>query len=296
MPTNTDITNQKINSIFTHQMEPRDVTGYMLSRGVADYSNLYQWNNFETGYAFLFLLKIPDFLDKLRNKNTQYANLINSYCHILEYDFRSLDGLDNMTVETGDLNDGINTLPIITRVTEQAGSAFSMRYYERSGSIITKTHELFLRGVKDPRTQVKRYHGLIQPDTVSNPNGRLKSELEAGYEHETFEFLYFVTDNTATQIEKAYLLVSCQPTDANLQMYNYTKGEIAWSEVSVNFNGYPITGPGVTKKAKDFLAWVNERTIFDETRFGYKALSEMPAPGQHNVRADVHPESPEAEW
>lgn len=284
----TDITTQKVNSIFTHQMEPRDVTGYMLSRGVADYSNLYQWNNFETGYAFMFLLKIPDFLDKLRNKNDQYARLINSYCHILEYDFRSLDGIDNMTVETGDLNDGINTLPIITRVTEQAGSAFSMRYYERSGSIITKTHELFLRGVKDPRTQVKRYHGLIKPEG--------NSELEAGYEHETFEFLYFVTDNTATQIEKAYLLVSCQPTDANLQMYNYTKGEIAWSEVSVNFNGYPITGPGITKKAKEFLDWVNERTIFDETKFGYKALSEMPKAGEHNVRADAHPRSAEAEW
>lgn len=294
MANNTDIKTQNVNSIFTHQMEPRDVTGYMLSRGVADYSNLYQWNNFETGYAFLFLLKIPNFLDKLRNSNTQYGKLISSYCHILEYDFRSLDGIDNMTVETSDLNDGINTLPIITRVTEQAGSAFSMRYYERSGSIITKTHELFLRGVKDPRTQVKRYHGLIKPEV----DGKQQTDsMTAGYENETFEFLYFVTDNTATQIEKAYLLVSCQPTDANLQMYNYTKGEIAWSEVSVNFNGYPITGPGITKKAKDFLEWVNNRTIFDETKFGYKALSEMPEAGKHNgSRSGEHPESAKAEW
>lgn len=266
-----------ITNIFDGQKKPRDVTGYMLSRGVADYSDLYQFNNYETGYGFLIVLKIPTFLEKLCDLNTPYKSLITSYKHILEYDFKSLDGIEDITVDTNDLNDGINTLNVITKVNEQSASQFSMRYYERSGSIITKVHELFLRGVKDPRTQVKRYMGLLRPRTSGSP-----SLLEPGYENETFQFLYFNTDNTARDIEKAYLLVSCQPTNAETNMYNYTKGDINWRELNVQFNGYPITGKGVTKKAQEFLDWINERTVFEESRFGYKALNNMENPDIKN--------------
>lgn len=250
-------------SIFSGQKAPRNVTKYMLSRGVADYSALEQWDNFETGYAFLFVLEIPDFLDRLAEDNdTDYAELIRMYRHILEYDFKNLDGIEDITTQTNDLQDGINTLPVITQVVEQSGTSFSMRYYERSGSIITKVNELFLRGVKDPRTQVKRYNGLLKPGTTYVP----------GYDKETFSFLYFVTDNTCLNIEKAYLLVSCQPTNAETTMYNYEKGNIQWRELNYTFNGYPITGPGVTKKAQEFLNWVNDNTIFEESKFGYQAL------------------------
>ena len=251
-------------SIFSGQKAPRNVTKYMLSRGVADYSALEQWNNFETGYAFLFVLEIPDFLDKLAQENdSDYAELIRMYRHILEYDFKNLDGIDNINAQTNDLTDGINTLPVITQVTEQSGTSFSMRYYERSGSIITKVNELYLRGIKDPRTQVKRYNGILKPGTT----------YEAGYDKECFSFLYFVTDNTCLNIEKAYLLASCQPTVAETEMYNFEKGNIQWRELNYAFNGYPITGPEVTRKAKSFLDWVNSNTIFEESKFGYKALN-----------------------
>lgn len=283
-------------NIFQWQKAPRDVTGYMLSRGVADYSDLYQFNNYETGYGFLIVLKIPDFLQKLCLENDQYASLIKSYRHILEYDFKNLDGIEDITSDPSELQDGINNLNVITKVNEQSASQFSMRYYERSGSIITKVHELFLRGIKDPRTQVKRYMGLLKPGVIS---GKIKSSAiqEAGYEHETFQFLYFNTDNTAREIEKAYLLVSCQPTTAETSMYSFTKGDIAWREVTCTFNGYPITGRAVSKKAQEFLDWINERTVFEESRFGYKALNEMrdadndASHSGNNIDSYVHPKS-----
>ena len=52
----------------------------------------------------------------------------------------------------------------------------------------------------------------------------------------------------------------------------YTKGDINWHELNYSFNGYPITGPAVTAKAQDFLDWINDRTVFEESRFGYQAL------------------------
>ena len=253
-----------IHNIFAGQKNPKPITQYMLSRGVVDYSNLNQFDNFETGYAFLILLKIPKFLDMLASVNDTYRNLIDNYKHIIEYDFKSIDGLEDITIDTNELNDGINNLNVITKVNEQSASQFSMRYYERSGSVITKVNELYLRGIKDPRTQVKRYNGLIRPGATD--------VIEATYANEVFEYLYFVTDNTCCNIEKAYLLVACQPTSAETSMYTYTKGDINWHELNYSFNGYPITGPAVTAKAQDFLDWINDRTVFEESRFGYQAL------------------------
>lgn len=251
-----------VKNIFEGQKSPRNLTKFMLSRGVVDYSNLYQFDNFETGYAFLICLKIPRFLEELAiHMPDTYGLLINNYRHILEYDFKSLDGIEDITSEPNELNDGINNLNIITKVTEQSASTFSMRYYERSGSIMTKVNELYLRGIKDPRTGVKRYLGLY-PDIIK----------ETSYEYETFDFLYFVTDNTCYNIEKAYLLASCQPTSAETTMYNYTKGEIQWHELNYSMSGYPITGPAVTGAAQGFLDWINKRTVFEESRFGYNAL------------------------
>lgn len=275
-----------ISNIFHGQMEPKDVTKYMLARGVVDYSALEQFNNYETGYGFLFVLQIPEFLRKLEEQNDTYKSLIDNYCHVLEYDFRSLSGFEDITVDTNELNDGINNINIITRVNMQSASTFSMRYYERSGSLITKVHELFLRGVKDPRTQVKRYNGLLLTGNDTD-----NSVIEAGYENEVFQFLYINTDNTVRHIEKAYLIVAAQPQSAETSMYEYTKGEIQWRELNVTFSGYPITGPAITAKGQEFLDWLNENTIFEDARFGYDVLNDMPEAGDHGT---INASSPEA--
>lgn len=264
-----------LKNIFAGTKPVRNLTKYALTRGVVDYSALEQWDLFETGYAWLIVLKIPDFLTALANESDEYRTMIDNYRHLIEYDFKSLDGIEDMGVNTNELSDGVNNLNVITQTTMQSASTFQMRYNERSGSLFTKVHELFLRGVKDPRSTVKRYNGLLKTGAE-----RDNSVLEAGYEHETFQFLYFVTDNTARFIEKSYLIVSAQPTTAETSMYNATKGEIGWRELSVSFNGYPITGPLVTNKAQKFLDWINENTEFEESKFGYDALFNMPDPGQ----------------
>ncbi len=277
-----------VDNIFTGMKPVRSLTKYMLSRGVVDYSALQQWDLYETGQGFLIVLDIPKFLTQLQSSNDDYKLLIENFRHMLEYDFKNFDGIEDITSETSDLNDGINTLNIITRTTEQSAGQFQMRFMERSGSIFTKVFELFLRGVKDPRTQVKRYNGLLKTGSE-----RDNSVLEAGYENETFQFLYFATDNTARFIEKAYLIVAAQPTSAETSMYNFTKGEIGFRELNVTFNGYPITGPAVTAKAQKFLDWINENTIFEESKFGYEALTNMPEPGETGT---VDASSAEATW
>ena len=265
-----------VSNMFTGSMSPRDITAYTLMRGVTDFSNLTQFNNFESGYSFLICLAIPVFLQNLAASNEEYQKLINVYRHILEYDFRGISGFEDITSETSELTNGISNLNVITKVTMQSASQFTMRYFERSGLVLTKVNELFLRGIKDPKTQVKTYNGLLS----ATESGGTAVMSEAGYEYETFQFLYFVTDNTCLNIEKAYLIVSAQPTTAALgEISNSERGEIGWKEIDMQFNGIPLVGPAITAKAKEFLDWINENTVFEEAKFGYQALTKMPAPG-----------------
>lgn len=268
-------TKETVSNIFNNTLSPRDLTKFTLFRGVTDFTNLQQFDLYETGYSFLICLDIPKFLSKLRDRNDDYKSLINNYRHIIEYEFRGCQGIDAIQSDVNQINNGIDQLSLITRVQEQSGSTFNMSYFERSGSVITKTHELFLRGIKDPRTQMKRYCGLY--------NARIGSEAaksnppvmqDKGFQYEVFHFLLIVTDNSGLNLEKAYILAACQPTTANTDIYNVERGSIQFSELSLAFNGFPITGRIVNAKAVEFLDYINQHTCFDEMEFGYNILTD----------------------
>ena len=252
------------NNMFSSLMSTRDLSKFTLMRGVTDYANLEAYNLYESSYSFLVLVQVPEFMKKLCDQNSEYKKMFDTYCHILEYDFRGLSGIDNITAETGELTNGISNVEIINKVTMQAASSFTMRYFERHGSVITRTHELFLRGIKDPRTQVKHYNGLIP-----------KGLMEPGYENEVFSFMYLVCDNTLMNLEKCIYIVAAQPTGAQWDIYNSEKGSIEFKELDVEFKGYPIVGRKINEKGKEFLNWIRQNTTWDEMEFNYSGVDNM---------------------
>ena len=252
------------NNMFSSLMSTRDLSKFTLMRGVTDYANLEAYNLYESSYSFLVLVQVPEFMKKLCDQNSEYKKMFDTYCHILEYDFRGLSGIDNITAETGELTNGISNVEIINKVTMQAASSFTMRYFERHGSVITRTHELFLRGIKDPRTQVKHYNGLIP-----------KGLMEPGYENEVFSFMYLVCDNTLMNLEKCIYIVAAQPTGAQWDIYNSEKGSIEFKELDVEFKGYPIVGRKINEKGKEFLDWIRQNTTWDEMEFNYSGVDNM---------------------
>ena len=257
-------TNSVDNNMFSSLMSTRDLSKFTLMRGVTDYANLEAYNLYESSYSFLILVQVPEFMKKLCDQNSEYKKMFDTYCHILEYDFRGLSGIDNITAETGELTNGISNVEIINKVTMQAASSFTMRYFERHGSVITRTHELFLRGIKDPRTQVKHYNGLIP-----------KGLMEPGYENEVFSFMYLVCDNTLMNLEKCIYIVAAQPTGAQWDIYNSEKGSIEFKELDVEFKGYPIVGRKINEKGKEFLDWIRQNTTWDEMEFNYTGVDNM---------------------
>ena len=237
---------------FSDLKSPRDVTAYTLFRGTTDFTQLQQFDLYESGYPYLVCVSIPEFLRKMAERDTEVAKLVNSYIHIIEYEFRGLDsGLENISSDTQEISNGIQSMNVITKVNAQSASTFSMRYYEKSGSVLTKLHQLYLRSVKDPGTGFKTYGGLI------GTGADQIQPQDAGFHKECFSFLYMHTDNTGMLIEQAAYLVGCMPTTAQMDIYNGTKGDINFQEISCEFTGFPIFGSAINARAKKILDWMN---------------------------------------
>lgn len=237
--------NTNISSMFINTKDFKDVTTYRLMRGVPDFGSLVQFNPYETGYAAFIICQMPKFLELLAKYDANYNKLISNWAHIIEYEFKSFDGLEALSAETIQLGDDLNSINVISKVNMQSASEFSLTYDEKSGSPLTKFAKLYLTGIKDPRTQVKTYHGLIH-----------SNKMEPGFENEVFTFLFITTDNTMREVENAVLLIGCQLNSADLDMYNYTKGDIAKREVTVKFSGYPVQSTYIDKAAQSMMSFL----------------------------------------
>lgn len=250
---------KKVNAnLFQGTHSIKDITSYMLMRGVTDFGDLKQYNLYESGYSFLVVIDIPFFMGKLISENEEMGKVIKCHTHILEYEFRGLSGLDNITSETGQLTNGINQINIINKVNKQSDGTFTMNYQEKLGGTINKAHEIFLTGIKDPRTEVKTYHGLIE-----------KGIMDAGYENEIYKLFYIVTDNTLLNLEKAVYLASGQITNVPIDIYNVEKGTYEFKEISIEMNAFPITSRQVNYTANQLLKDIYETTVWREHDYAY---------------------------
>lgn len=231
----------------TYTKRPRSVAEYTMMRGVTDFTNAAQFNAYVTGYQYLVVISVPEYLKVLGNNNPDVKKLLDLFCYILEYEFKGLDGIEDITVDNIDFTDGISTMSTIGKVNQQSASEISMNFTEKSGSVLTKFTHMYITGIKDPRTQAKTYHGLIK-----------QGLLAAGFENEVFNFMYIVCDDTLLGLEKAYLLCNAWPNKVPTSIYNGTKGEIEKKDIDLTFQCFVIDGDDVDSRALKMLAYLNE--------------------------------------
>lgn len=247
---------KKTNTIFNEStINPRDLTQYNAFRGVTDFTNINQFSQYESGYQALFVLQMPWFMEKLEPKLTE------SFRHMLEYEFRGLEGLPDVQADTMEITDGINTQRLINKVTYDTSATISSSYFEKTGSLITRWSELYLTGIKDKNSQAKTYHGLIK-------NGEC---MDPGPDKEIFTMLYVVTDATMYRVERAVLLANCQLTKAETSMYNGNRNDINNKELSIEWTCFPIMNNTVDRAAKAILETVNGVKIDYVTSGGGKS-------------------------
>lgn len=262
--------NVNIPNLFANTKQFKDVTKYNLMRGVPDFGSLVQFNPYETGYAAFIICGMPKFLEALAKQNDDYNSLMQNWAHVIEYEFKSFDGLQDINADSMNIGDDLNNMPVINKVNMQSNIEFSLNYQEKSGSLFAKFAKWYLTGIKDPRTQVKTYHGLIHAGL-----------MEPGFENEVFTFLYINTDNTMRNVEAAYLLLGCQLTSADVDMYNYTKGDIGPRDTQVKFTGYPVTSPTIDMYAQDMMRFLlstdakARQIIVNSDSFNYTGIDEI---------------------
>lgn len=229
-------------SFYNGLKKAKNLTQYKLYKGVTDWGKVEQFNLYESGYGFLYVLDIPRYIKKLAQKSEDIANLVNNYVHCIEHEFKSIDGFNEVSVDSIEINNGIESINMIGKVNAGRSTTITMNYSEKTGSVFTRFHELFIYGIKDPATQAKTYYGLIE-----------SGELDPGYENEIFTFLYINTDNTMLNVEKAYLFLAAQPTKAETGIYESTKGDIGLRDISVEYACYMACGKEINEKAKAIL-------------------------------------------
>ena len=273
--------NTVLTNIFRNTKNFKDITKYRLMRGVPDFGSLIQFNPYMTGYAAFIVCQVPKFIRVLAAMNPYYRSLLDNWVHLVEFEFKSFEGLEPMSAENTQLGDDLNNINIITKVNMQSGSEFSLTYDERSGSIFTKFNRLFLSGIRDPRTQVRSYHGLIH-----------SNQMDPGFENECFTFLFINTDDTMREVEQAVLIVAAQLNNADTDIYNYTKGDIGKKDITVKFNGYPIYNNAyVDMVARDMMAFLLSKEagarqiIINSNNYNYTGL-DLAAKTLKNYGAD----------
>ena len=228
-----------------YTIKPKSLTQYTAFRGVTDFTQIGQFQQYEKGFQFLQVINRPKFLSMLAKKATTdtIKNMNISFEHMLEYEFRGLDGLPDIQADTLELTDGINTQRMVSKVTQETSATISMQYFERSGGLIEKYSEYYLTGLHDLKTQAKTYHGLIQ-----------SGDLSPSYANEVWTMMYYVTDSTMLRLERAVLLANCQLTKADFSQYNGNRDAIGQNvEYTLEFNCMPITGYYVDRAANYLL-------------------------------------------
>ena len=254
--------------------KPRNLTEYTAYRGVTDWTQIGQFDQFETGYSFLSVISIPKFMRKLADLDTTFAGpLVDSFIHMLEYEFRGLDGVPDIASETATITNGIQDINMIKKVTQDSSIEINMSYFEKSGSLITKFSEYYLTGIKDYRSQAKTYHGLIA-----------SGEMSPGYENEVFTLLYYVTDNTYLELERAFLFVNAQLNKVDNSVYNSNRGDIDNKEITLSFNCFPITGNKVDKAAKAMLEVITGVNVtYNSAGIATRRISANGSNGDHGT-------------
>ena len=140
---------------------PRSVAEFTLMKGVTDFSNLRQFDLYETSYGFMYVCSVPKFMDLLGNRNAKVRNLQDMFVHIIEGEFKGIDGIPDITADAGTIGNGANEVQIINNITQDTSIQVTMNYYERSGGALTNYITTYLTGIKDPNSKAKTYHGLI---------------------------------------------------------------------------------------------------------------------------------------
>lgn len=213
-----------------------DITKYALFMGGTNVTNdvLACYDPLKTGYARLFMVRKPAFLDKTM------PNKLKNFKHILEYGNTSVQGLGDINVDFKSIEGGYvgKSFEIPTNVNDNTNS-MTVTVYEFSGSPVRELIHSWINGSVDLLTGLTHYNGEASLDRIQA--------------NQTAEFIYVVTDHTGEKIEYCCLFANCFPRNINTDVFNYTSGEHNLVDTQIEFTCTKYESIQINKVANALL-------------------------------------------
>ena len=200
--------------------------------------NLDSFDPYIRGRGRIFLHTPPKFM------MTQFPDLTSNFKSYIETGYKSVTGISNMTVDFESFEGGFNGQKFenVSKVTDETDT-MTITVYEQSGSPVREFLETWVTGVRDPRSGIAHYHGAIQ-----NANSAY------GEKYHTAEFIYYVLDPTAKQIEYACMFAHAFPKNIDKDHYNYESGNNGNVELTLDFS--------VTKYESNYINQIAQWYMF----------------------------------
>ncbi len=219
---------------------------------------LAQYDPLKTGYARIFIVKMPVFMMR------QFPERSKNFRHLVEYGFVSVDGIQNKTLEFGQITGGYAGRSYdVATVAKDDTNEITIKVYEYSGSPVREFMDLWISGISDPFTGLSHYHGAIADTSAPL--------TFAQYNH-SMEMIYVNTDATgmAKGIEHACLLTNMMPKSVKMDHFNYQSGTHDIVEMDLAFTCVKYESSDINTVAKALIAKYNLLHNYIDFSSGYK--------------------------
>ena len=246
----------KSNYMKKNTKDYRTLSYFIAGIDVTD-QNLDQLTPYIPGIARLFMHKEPVFMQ------VAFPTETDNFKSYIETGYKSISGIEDLNATAESIQGGWanQSYEVLTSVEDQTNT-LTIGLYEQTGSPVREFLELWLTGIRDPRSGVAHYHGVVEtpdrgtgtdqmPDygtyaNMASFNGKIDDNglITGGRQfyvpycerNHTAEFVYYDLDPTAHYIEYACMFAHAFPKSVKKDHLNYSSGERSPVEMSVDFS------------------------------------------------------------
>ena len=236
------------NKILTTQSNLKEynnasVMNYSLFMGGINttFQSLAQYDILRGGYARIFFLKMPVFMERIMPTKTKWMR------HMLQYGFTKVDGIENLSLDTDPVTGGYagNSFEVAVQAKDGTNS-ITIGLYEFAGSPVREYMDMWLTGISDPETGIATYHGAMDIDPT----------IKYSAANHVAEAIYCVTDNTGRSdaIEYACLMTNMMPKTVKKDHFEYTSGDHPVVQIDQEFTCKKFESPQINTIAKALVS------------------------------------------
>lgn len=231
--------------------------GYFLTGIDVTQRNLNQFTPFIPGYARIFMLTPPIFMNKMYPEKTK------NFKSYVETGYTRIDGIGDLSVDFFDFEGGFarQKYSAVTMARDDTDT-ITISVFEQSGSPIREYLDTWITGVRDPRSGVAHYHGAIDATGAAN--------VPYSEKNHTCEFIYYVSDPTMKTIEYSCMFAHCFPTKVSKSHLNFDTGSHDGVAMDIEFRVTKYESMYINQLAKWYQAQEKIKWNYLDFDPGYK--------------------------